>query len=107
MQKQTKHYPGWFVVLRKYILRNPRALIGREQRRFLQKLVALKELKRDPRGRRREIHVARIVIAADMAMLGMGGMVVAVMLRIFISMSSVVVVGSGKHRLPAEQQHQR
>ena len=28
MQKQTKHYPGWFVVLRKYILRNPRALIG-------------------------------------------------------------------------------
>ena len=38
---------------------------------------------------------------------GMGGMVVAVMLRIFISMSSVVVVGGGKHRLPAEQQHQR
>ena len=38
---------------------------------------------------------------------GMGGMVVAVMLRIFISMSSVVVVDGGKHRLPAEQQHQR
>ena len=28
MQKRTGQMPGWFLVLRKYILRNPRALIG-------------------------------------------------------------------------------
>lgn len=28
MQNRTRQLPGWFLVLRKYILRNPRALIG-------------------------------------------------------------------------------
>lgn len=28
MQKRQKRYPGWYLVLRKYLLRNPRAMIG-------------------------------------------------------------------------------
>lgn len=28
MKKNSKQYPGWFLVLRKYIFRNPRAMIG-------------------------------------------------------------------------------